>query len=122
MFVVGLEAKQHQHLRPQVAFALALDHRAEVAVGPLTGQRPFQPDFRLGNHLRAVEQVGGAHVALEPVRQFFPAVLALAVFAQPGVIFLGEPHADFTQIARQSVGLTLYVLQQPTAGFHAAHG
>lgn len=80
VFVVRLEAEQHDHVRPEVLGAVVVEGEegAEVAVGALGFESALDPDFGFGDHFGVFEEVGEVAVAFEPVRDFFPAVLTLA--------------------------------------------
>src|SRR5260370_29004773 len=61
-------------------------------------------------------------LAVEPVAQFLPAVLAFAVLAQPGVILFLQPHTDLTEAAAEAVALAFQKSEQPAFGLHRANG
>ncbi len=114
MLVVGLQAVEHEHVGPVIPRAAREPPvGTEVAVGPLTAQHGFDPDLALGNHLGIVKKIGELDVAAEPIRDFLPAEVALSDRAQPGVVLLLQPGADFAQVARQAVPLPLKTHPQP---------
>jgi len=107
VFVIRLEAEQHDHVRPVIARAVVGETlvRTEIAVGALAGDCAFDPRANLRQHLRVVENVSQFDVALEPVGQFFPAVLSLAVLVEPGVVLLLQPRADLAEMSGQAFAL-----------------
>src|ERR1019366_4983010 len=66
------------------------------------------------------QNVAKLDVTLEPVRQFLPAVFALAVLAQPRVAVFLQPHADLAKIAAETIPLALQECEQPTFRLHRA--
>ena len=128
-FVIALQAKQGDHVGPQVFAARQVGGRAgaaliraKPAVGLPTVEDAVDPDLRFLVHARVVEQVAAEHEALEPVGHFLPAVLAGAGLAEPGVFLFFEESADLHEMAVETFALQLELLTQPAFGPHGAHG
>ena len=86
VFVERLEDVEHDHVRPEVGVAVEaglVGARAEVAVGFLAGKGGVNPLAGALDDRFVLEDVAEVAVALEPVRQLFPAELALALGARP---------------------------------------
>ena len=98
--VIVLQAKEHDHVRPEVFFADQVRRDAGPAlagpkptVGLLTGQCRLDPAVALRDHGPIVERVTAIQVTLEPVRHLFPAGATLAFARQPGVALRFEKAA-----------------------------
>src|SRR5437660_1750922 len=115
MLVIRLEAEEHNHVGPIITAAILFEPlvRPKIAVRPLAGKNAFNPDLTLGNHLWVVENVTKFNVTLQPIRQFLPAVFAFAIFAEPGVIVLLQPGADFTEVTAETIALAAQHFEQP---------
>ena len=73
--------------------------RAEIAIGPLAGNRRFEPEPGLGDQLRVVEQEGHRGIATEPIGHLFPEATAFAGRIQPGIVVLVQVAAHVAHVA-----------------------
>ncbi len=112
VFIIGLQAPEHYHLRPDLDPAAGAVLRAEKAVGPRAAESPLDPDLGLGYHVLVHEDIGEVTIAFEPVGHLLPAVVA--AFAEPCVPVLLKPFADFPKMAGQPVTLTEQIFARPS--------
>jgi len=123
--IVGVQAEQHDHVRPEVVAALqvgchsgAAFVRAEPAVGLAAVQGALDPGLRLLDHALVFQQIGAADVALEPIGDFLPAAVAAGARIEPGVVVFFEKTADVGQMAVKPLSLKYKLLPQPPGRPH----
>src|ERR1700686_1295594 len=123
VFVIGLQAVQHDHIGPEVELALGAGDgrlcpftaRAEEAIRPLALDRSFDPQFGFVNLFLVAEQIGTVTKALQPVGNFFPTAFAFSRWAKPSVIVFFQEGADLHEMAMEAGGLEFELFAQPTA-------
>ncbi len=124
-FVIGLEDVEHEHVRPEIGFAVQAGEqlaRAEPAVLALGGQGGVNPLFGLRHDGMVLEDVTQIAIALEPVGHFLPAELALALGIGPGAFGEIQPGGDLLQMAGHAVAFQLELMAQPAAWGDGADG
>ena len=119
IFVIRLQTPEHDHLCPQFTFTVPFVDGAEVTVGLATGKYTFNPCFCFRNHLRIIQDIGKIAVTFQPVRDFFPTMIAAG--RQPGIIVFLQPGTDLTQMSGQTFTLQFEILLYPTFRLNAAN-
>ena len=94
---------------------------AEEAVVALAPEHGLDPEPGLLDLRRVAEHVGAVAESLQPVRHLFPAVLALALGVEPGVVLLLHELAQLAKMTMETRGLELQLLAQPPAGANCTH-
>lgn len=92
--VVALQYVEHEHMGPEVWFAVQAGKQgpgAEPAVLPLGSHGRFDPLFRLDDQFLIAQHIAQVAETSQPVGHLFPAILALAVFIGPGALLEVEP-------------------------------
>jgi len=99
-----------------------VDTGAEIAVRFLAGEHGIDPAPGVGDDLFVIQDIAQVSIALEPVRQFFPAELAGPICGSPGAFVEIEPFRDFLEMSSHPIGFQFELTPQPAGGRDAANG
>ena len=112
--VIVLQDLECEHVCPKLPAALVLVDRTKESVRLTAAQDAFNPELCLVYHRLVIQDVGEVGIASEPIWNFLPTVIAAGF--EPGVAFLVEPVADFTELSAQAILLPLQHLANPSPG------
>src|ERR1043165_559188 len=116
VLVKGLEHVEHDHVRPEIGFALESGFkraRAKPAVRFLARQDAVDPLARLAHDLLILQNVTEIAKALEPVGQFFPTTVALAIRGSPGIAVELAPLRDLRQSTDHTLSFQFKLMPKP---------
>src|SRR5258708_19269691 len=103
-------------MRPQVRLPLETGFEAarpEPSVGFLAGEDGVDPLARSLDNCFILQNIAKVAVSFEPIWQFLPAAVTLALRIGPGIAFELAPFRNLPDPARHALGFELHPLAQP---------
>ena len=125
VFIEGLQHVEHDHVRPEVWLSVEAGSertRAEPAIRFLAGKHRINPFAGFRDDAFVLEHIPKIAKALQPIRQLFPAAVALAICSRPRIAFELAPLGNLRQPSRHAAGFEFKLVAQPTLGCDRADG